>query len=98
YGTIDGTPTISVNARVNADVVEQMQFDRQSGLLKRRTIQTRTPFGALVEQVDYADYRDVSGVKVPFQIVHTTWNQVTTEKFTDVKINAPVEDSAFTKR
>jgi hypothetical protein len=28
---------------------------------------------------------------------HATWNQVTTEKFTDVKINAPVADEVFTK-
>src|SRR5205823_2537296 len=50
YGAIDGTDTISLQARANADVVEQLQFERQSGLLKRRTIQTRTPYGALVEQ------------------------------------------------
>ena len=52
---------------------------------------------ALGEQIDYSDYRDVSGVKEPFTVKHSTWNAVTTEKFTDVKINAPVNDSIFAK-
>jgi hypothetical protein len=98
YGNIDGTPTISLTARVNEDVVEQLQFNRDSGLLMRRTIQTRTPFGPLPEQVDYSDYRDVSGIKVPFQVRYATWNQVTTEKLSEAQINAPVADSLFEKK
>lgn len=98
YGNIDGTPTIGLTARVNADVVEQLQFNRDTGLLMRRTIQTRTPFGPLPEQVDYSDYRDVSGVKVPFLVRWATWNQVTTEKLSEAQINAPVDDSAFQKK
>ena len=39
----------------------------------------------------------MSGVKVPYTVKHSTWNTVTTEKFADVKINAPVEDSLFAK-
>jgi hypothetical protein len=51
----------------------------------------------LGEQIDYSDYRDVTGVKVPFSVRHATNMAVTTEKFTDVKINAPVQDSVFAK-
>jgi hypothetical protein len=60
-------------------------------------ILTTTGFGNLLEQVDYSDYRDVSGVKVPFQIRYATWNDVVTEKFSDVKLNAPVDDAQFAK-
>jgi len=98
YGNVDGVDTIIVTARANADVTEQLQFERQSGLLKRRTIQTRTPYGALVEQVDYSDYRDAGGIKMPFVVKYTNWRDATTEKFTDVKINAPIDDSAFVKK
>jgi hypothetical protein len=97
YGNLDGVNTISLTARVDENVSEQMQFDRQTGLLLRRTIQTRTPYGSLAEQVDYSDFRDVSGVKVPFGVRYATWNQVTTEKFSDAKINAPVDDAVFAK-
>jgi len=97
YGNVDGTDTIGLAARVGEDVSEQMQFERQTGLLRRRVIQTRTPFGNLLEQVDYTDYRDVSGVKVPFEVRYITWNQATTMKFTDVKMNAPIADTLWEK-
>ena len=32
----------------------------------------------LGEQIDYSDYRDVAGVKVPHTVRHATWNQVWT--------------------
>lgn len=97
YGNIDGRETILVTARVTPDVNEQLQFDRQSGMLLRRTILTRTAFGNLLEQVDYSDYRDVSGVKVPFQVRYATWNELLTAKFSDVKMNAPIDEAQFTR-
>lgn len=98
YGNIDGTPTIGLTGRIDEDHVEQLQFNRETGLLMRRIIQTRTPFGPLLEQVDYSDYREVSGVKVPFLVRWATWNQVTTEKLSEAQINAPVDDAAFQKK
>jgi hypothetical protein len=97
YGNVDGVDTISLQSRTPA-VAEQFQFERQSGLLKRRTIQTTTPYGALVEQVDYSDYRDVDGVKLPFQVKYTSWNAVTTQKIADAKVNATVSDADFAKK
>jgi hypothetical protein len=94
YGNVDGTPTIILVAR-NGDVTEQMQFARDSGLLLRRSILTRTPLGMLLEQVDYKDYRDADGLKAPYEVRYATWNQLSTEKFTDIKVNAPVEDAVF---
>lgn len=97
YGNIDGTETILVTGGVTPDVNEQLQFDRKNGLLLRRTILTRTAFGNLLEQVDYSDYRDVSGVKVPFQVRYATWNELLTEKFTDVTMNTPVDEAQFAR-
>jgi hypothetical protein len=98
YGSIDGVATIALEGDPASEIGETLEFDRQSGLLLRRSIQTRTAYGNLAEQVDYSDYHDVAGVKVPHQVRYTTWQQVTTEKFTDVKINAPVDDAVFTKK
>jgi len=97
YGNIDGKPTILVTGRPYEGVTEQLQFDRESGLLLRRSITTTTPLGPLPEQIDYSDYRDVNGVKVPFQVRYVTWNAVTTQKLTDVKFDAPVTDADFAK-
>ena len=79
-------------------MTEQLSFDRASGLLLRRLIiTTGERLMNLPEQIDYSDYRDVGGVKVPFTVRHATWNAVTTEKFADVKINAPIDDAVFAK-
>ena len=49
------------------------------------------------EQVDFEDYRDVDGVKVPFTIRYSaidTFNSWT-RTFTEIKRNAAVEDTLF---
>ena len=101
YETIDGKQAVVLTGSPYPNVTEELAFDRESGLLVRRTVTSGSSAGfgilALGEQIDYSDYRDVSGVKEPFTVKHSTWNAVTTEKFTDVKINAPVTDSIFAK-
>ena len=97
YVNLDGTNAIVVVGRTGPQVMEQLFFDRETGILLRRAITTRTPLGALAEQIDYSDYRDVSGVKLPFQVHYATWNQANTLKFTDVKLNAPLDDALFRK-
>jgi hypothetical protein len=84
------------------NVTEQLSFDRGTELLLRRVIITGSggvgfSIMNLPEQIDYSDYRDVGGLKVPHTVRHATWNQVTTEKFSDVEINAPVVDTIFAK-
>ena len=103
YDTIDGRPVVVITGNPYPNVTEQLSFDRESGLLLRRRVITTGSGGVgfsimnLPEQIDYSDYRDVGGVQVAHTVRHATWNQVTTEKFTDVKINAPVADDVFVK-
>jgi hypothetical protein len=98
YDAIDGRPVVVLTGRPYPEVTEQLSFDRETGLLRRRTITTTgARLMVLPEQIDYSDYRDVSGLKVPFTVRHATWNAVTTEKITDVKINAPIADAVFAK-
>src|SRR5262249_28856294 len=72
-------------------------FDAQSGLLLRRLILRDTIVGADPELVDYDDYRDVEGVKLPFSIkVSYTSNNISgTRKIADLKTNVPVDASKF---
>jgi len=101
YETIEGKQAVVLTGSPYANVTEDLAFDRESGLLVRRTVTSGSAGGfgilALGEQIDYSDYRDVNGVKEPFTVKHSTWNAVTTERFTDVKINAPVADNVFAK-
>jgi photosynthetic reaction center cytochrome c subunit len=42
-------------------------FDQQSGLLVRMVRYLETPLGLNPTQIDYADYRDSGGVKIPYR-------------------------------
>jgi hypothetical protein len=101
YETVDGKSVVVLTGNPYPNVTEELSFDRDSGLLLRRTVVSGSTGGfgimALGERIDYGDYRDVSGIKVPFSVQHSTNMAVTAEKFTDVKINAPVQDSIFGK-
>jgi len=72
-------------------------FDKESGLLLRRIVETITPIGIDPEQTDYEDYRDVDGIKVPF-MVRTSYLDAfnsSTRKFNEVRNNAQLDDVLF---
>lgn len=75
-------------------------FDLKTGLLLRRTILTETPFGLDPEQTDFQDYKEVSGVKMPFTVIVSYLDDKTygtTRKYIEVKHNAPIDDAKFEK-
>jgi len=81
-----------------AGVTERLYFDAESGLLLRRQTITRTPLnGSLVEVIDYSNYKDVAGVKMPFTIKRNDWNTVDVLTVVDVKANASIDDGRFVK-
>lgn len=76
---------------------ERFYFDSQTGLLLRKMTLRKTMLMSFPEQVDFEDYRDVDGVKVPFTIrysaidTYDSW----TRTFTEIKRNAVLSDSLF---
>jgi hypothetical protein len=78
---------------------ERLYFDTQTGLLVRRITSTATVVGLIPEQVDYEDYRDVDGLKVPFTIRFTSVDSSSnwTRKLTEIKLNVPVDETKFNK-
>jgi hypothetical protein len=75
----------------------RLYFDQKSGLLVRAVRYAETPVGRNPTQIDYADYRDVEGVKIPFRWTLSRPNGRFTIQITDVKNNVPVDDARFTK-
>jgi outer membrane lipoprotein-sorting protein len=74
-----------------------LYFDKKTGLLLRQVRYTDTALGLNPTQVDYNDYREVSGVKMPFKI-ETTWTDGrSTIVFTDLRANVAVDASKFAK-
>jgi photosynthetic reaction center cytochrome c subunit len=74
-------------------------FETQSGLLARLVSYEQSPMGILPTQFDYSDYREVSGVKVPFvvRISRLGPGNDVTEHFTEIKFNTGVDDGKFAK-
>lgn len=81
-------------ARTSAGVV-RYYFDADSGLLLRVVTSTPTYLGSLPLQVDYSDYRDVDGVKLPFDEQWSTHEAMWERKISAVKLNGPVDAAVF---
>ncbi|PWU08114.1 MAG: hypothetical protein C5B51_08415 [Terriglobia bacterium] len=72
-------------------------FDKESGLLARQVRYENTVVGLVPAQVDYSDYREVAGVKIPFQWVVTWTDGRSTFRFTEVQPNVAVDPAKFSK-
>jgi hypothetical protein len=75
----------------------RLYFDAKTGLLVRMVRFANTRVGRNPTQIDYADYRDVDGVKMPFRWTLARPNGRFTIQVSEVKQNVPVEDSRFNK-
>jgi photosynthetic reaction center cytochrome c subunit len=75
----------------------RLYFDQQSGLLVRMVRFGDTALGLLPTQIDYADYRDANGVKLPFRWTLARPGGRFTIQLSDVKQNVPVDDAKFVK-
>jgi hypothetical protein len=72
-------------------------FDAESGLLIRVLRLVNTAVGRVPFQVDYSDYREVAGVKLPFKWITTWTNGQSTIELTDVQPNVSIEASRFAR-
>jgi photosynthetic reaction center cytochrome c subunit len=89
--------TYVVFAFPRGDSFEQLHFDVQTGLLIRAVTLEETALGGLPTQLDFEDYREVDGVKLPFRIKSSTPDRTITIQFDDIKLNVPVDDAKFAK-
>ena len=90
--------TIVVTGRTADKKVERLYFDAESGLLLRRISYTQTMVGVIPYQIDFEDYRDVDGVKLPFTVrvsAVEVGNPVSTRTYSEIKLNAPIDDVKF---
>lgn len=88
---------IIIGARTADNHREHLFFDAETGLLLRRLSYTETPIGVIPYQIDFEDYRDVDGVKIPFTVKVSSVEPglVATRKYTEIKLNVPIDDSKF---
>ncbi len=73
----------------------RLYFDQQSGLLLRQVRYAETPLGRNPTQIDYADYSDTNGVKIPYQWTLTRTNGTFTIRINSVQQNVPIDEKLF---
>jgi hypothetical protein len=77
------------------DLLVTLYFDQQTGLLLRELRYGKSPIGRVPTQIDFADYRDVNGIKLPFRITYAWLDGRDSIVLNDVQTNVPVDDAKF---
>jgi hypothetical protein len=97
---IDNREMVVVRAIRPDDKSEQLYFDAESGLLRRRITYIQSMIGLIPDQLDFADYRDVGGIRLPFKITMSNLDArglPISRVFSEIKFNLPISDSTFNK-
>jgi photosynthetic reaction center cytochrome c subunit len=95
--TIDGKPVNTVVAVREGLPPVRFYFDQSSGLLLRQVRYADTPIGRNPTEIDYADYREVQGVKLPFRWTLARTNGRFTIQVKDLEQNVAIDAAKFEK-
>ena len=99
-------PGLTSEQEHNVDVVQgtgprgllvTLYFDRQTGLLLRELRMGNSPIGRIPTQIDYADYRDVNGIKLPFRLTFAWLDGRDSIVLNEIRTNLPVDEAKFGK-
>ena len=94
--TIDDRPVQVVQGTSTEQPPVNLYFD-ESGLLVRLVRWNRTAVGTVPTQIDYADYREVAGVKMPFRSIVTWTGGQNTIELREVRPNVPIAGARFAR-
>jgi photosynthetic reaction center cytochrome c subunit len=86
-----------VQGTTTGGTLATLYFDQQSGLLVRVVRYAKSPIGRVPTQIDYGNYRDVNGIKMPFRMLFAWLGGRDAIQLSEVKANVPIEDSRFAR-
>jgi photosynthetic reaction center cytochrome c subunit len=94
---VDDRDVYVATARIDAITTWTLYFDVITGLLRREMTTTETMLLPLQDAVDYDDYRDVSGVQLPFRVRTSDGApySTVTRTFLQIRRGAAVDDALF---
>jgi hypothetical protein len=95
--TIAGVECETLNGSRPGRPPVRLYFDKNSGLLLRMVRYAETPVGRNATQIDYADYREMDGVKSPWRWTLSRTNGRFTIQVTAATNNVAIEDAKFAK-
>ena len=95
-GLIDDKPVQILRGTNPGQQPVNFYFDN-AGLLVRLQRWNETLVGPVATSYDYADYRDVGGVKRPFKVVKTSTRNQVTMVFKDIRPNVAIDAAKFAR-
>jgi hypothetical protein len=94
--TIDGR-LVQLAQGANAGQLPVNFYFDEAGLLIRIVSWNRTAVGTVPMQIDYGDYREVAGVRMPFRIVVTWTDGQNTIALKEVQPNVAIDAARFAR-
>jgi photosynthetic reaction center cytochrome c subunit len=94
---IDDRDMTMVQGTMNRKVPVNLYFDDESHLLARTVTYADSPVGFAPMQVDYSDYREVAGVKVPYKMIVTWLDGRSIIQLSEVRANVAIDASKFAR-
>ena len=93
--SIEGQAVHVVQGTGPRGLIAKLYFDSGSGLLLRVVRYGGSPIGRVPTQVDYSDYRDVNGIKMPFRWTFGWLNGRTVFQLKQLQPNAVIDPTVF---
>jgi hypothetical protein len=92
---INNKDYLIVQGRGPRNLLATLYFDPDTGLLRRLVRYGPSPVGRVPTQIDYLDYRDVGGIKFPFEYQFSWLDGRYSAKIKDVKTNVAIDAARF---
>lgn len=93
--TLNGVDVDVIQGNSPAGMIATLYFNKQTGLLTRYIRYANTVVGRIPTQVDYADYRPVAGVMLPFQFGYAWVSERDDWTITSYTPNAAIDPAKF---
>ena len=77
------------------DLLVTLYFDRQTGLLLRELRYGPSPIGRIPTQIEFADYREVNGIKFPFRITYAWLGGRDSIVLNEIRTNVAIDEAKF---
>jgi photosynthetic reaction center cytochrome c subunit len=95
--TIDDKEAQVVQGTAPGGSLATLYFDGESGLLIRFLRYSDSVVGRTPTQIDYSDYRDVAGVKMPFRFTVSWLDGKENFSITEIQPNVPIDAAKFAR-
>ena len=86
---------VAIQGTGGRGLIATLYFDPATNLLSRLVRYGPSPIGRMPTQIDYLDYRDVGGVKFPFEYKFTWLDGRYTAKLSEIKTNVAIDAARF---